>query len=117
MGLFRRKAAAASHTSALGDQPPRDRQSLIDAIREEHPLPIAPRAGLFGLAGQVISKLFGVIQDPNGKISSKRAGAGALITAGIAFLMETPPQTQPAIVCMGFATLLFILTKYDTTAP
>lgn len=61
--------------------------------------------------GKLIDGLVSILRDPNGKISSKRAGAGALVTAGIYFLDRD--QLPAGITCLVAAILLFFLTKYD----
>lgn len=85
-------------------------------MRDQAPTPKAMVAGTSGLlkfinVGEIIKGITGVIRDPNGKISSKRAGAGALIIAGIDFLHRD--QMPPAIVCFATAVALFALTKWD----
>lgn len=91
-------------------QPPADRQQLADMMARQ---PITPKAGIAKLLpfGEIIKGITGVLRDPNGKISSKRAGAGALVTAGIYFLEQG--QLPAGITCLGFATALFFLTKFD----
>lgn len=117
MGLFgnRKKQAAATRSDAIRDQQSdAGRQaSHPEGMRPAVPLTnlVRPGGGLFGLGGRIIDKLFGVLQDPNGKISSKRAGAGAMVIAGIGFLNEQ--RTTEGIICLSGAILLFALTKWD----
>jgi hypothetical protein len=63
--------------------------------------------------GRILDNITSVIRDPNGKLSSKRAGAGALVVAGINFLANG--QRTEGIIALGFALGLFFLTKYDPT--
>jgi len=63
----------------------------------------------------IVNGLLGVLRDPNGKISSKRAGAGALVVSGIAFLEEG--NNPAAIICLATAVVLFALTKWDAPQP
>jgi hypothetical protein len=107
MGLFKKRTAAT-------EQQP-DPDTLEDALRD-HATP--PKAGLasglfkFLPIGELIKGITGIIRDPNGKISSKRAGAGALVVAGIDLLYQG--QMPAAIVCLVTAVALFALTKWDT---
>lgn len=103
MPLFRRRKPANA---------PMNDPELVHRIAPE-PAAAPVRMGLarFLPIGDIIKGITGVLRDPNGKISSKRAGAGALITAGIYFL-ETD-RMPPGIVCLATATALFVLTKWD----
>ena len=89
----------ATHVEALQPAEPRTGAMLPGGI------------GRFLPIGRIIDGLVGILRDPNGKISSKRAGAGALVTAGILFLDQG--KTPAGIVCLVAAILLFFLTKYD----
>lgn len=60
--------------------------------------------------GRILDQVAGIIRDPNGKLSSKRAGAGALVVAGIHFLDSG--RHFEAIAALSFASVLFLLTKY-----
>lgn len=104
MGIFKRRRKATDIT-------PLNDQELAERIAADAPQPM--RTGLLKLLPfrDIIKGITDVIRDPNGKISSKRAGAGALITAGIYFLEAD--RLQPGIVCLGFALALFFLTKWD----
>jgi hypothetical protein len=106
MPLFRRRKA--TQTAPLSDP------ELVDRIT---PAPLQAKAGLlrFLPIGDIIKGITGVLRDPNGKISSKRAGAGALVTAGIYFLDSD--RMAPGVVCLGFALALFFLTKWDAQPP
>jgi hypothetical protein len=91
--------------------------ALGDAMRDQATQPKARLAsGLFKFMpiGDIIKGITGIIRDPNGKISSKRAGAGALIVAGLEFLSQD--KMPPAIVCFATAVALFALTKWEAQA-
>jgi hypothetical protein len=107
MGLFKKRGTTAQQ------QP--DPATLESALRDQATPPKAVLAsGLFKFMpiGDIIKGITGVLRDPNGKISSKRAGAGALIVAGLEFLSQD--KMPPAIVCFATAVALFALTKWDT---
>lgn len=111
MGLFNRKRR--ERTEAPLNDP--ELATRVDALRDQAPTPPARVAGsgLLRLLpiGDLIKGITGVLRDPNGKISSKRAGAGALVVAGIAFLADD--KLPAGIVCLVFACCLFFLTKWD----
>jgi hypothetical protein len=92
-----------------------DLATRIADLPDQAAPPRAMRAGtpllkLLPIA-DIIKGITGVLRDPNGKISSKRAGAGALVAAGITFLAE---DKMPAgITCLVAAICLFVLTKWD----
>ena len=81
-----------------------------------HPEAVKPQVGIGATlarivpVGRIVDQLASIIRDPNGKMSSKRAGAGALVVAGIAFLNEG--RTPEAIISLLFALALFALTKF-----
>lgn len=108
MPLFRRRKSA--DTAPLSDP------ELVHRITPD-PAPMKAKGGLLRLLpiGDIIKGITGVLRDPNGKISSKRAGAGALVTAGIYFL--DTDRMAPGVVCLGFALALFFLTKWDAQPP
>ena len=114
MGLFNRKRTERTD-APLTDPQLADR---VEALRDlEHQETARPAGG--GLLrilpiGELIKSITGVLRDPNGKISSKRAGAGALVVAGITFLSED--KLPAGITCLGFACCLFFLTKWDAKA-
>lgn len=91
-------------------KPPINDADLRDRIAKPPAQPMASLSKLLPIR-HIIDQVVSVVRDPNGKISSKRAGAGALITAGILFLQEG--QLPAGITCLGFATALFFLTKFD----
>lgn len=100
--------------AATAAKPVPDPASLIETLQPAEPTTNAMRPGSIARLlpiGRIIEHLFGVLRDPNGKISSKRAGAGALVTAGIYFLDRG--DIPAGIVCLVAAILLFFLTKYD----
>jgi hypothetical protein len=108
MGIFNRRRKATN--------PPLNDAELLDRLPKEA-APIAAKSGLLRLLpiGDIIKGITGVLRDPNGKISSKRAGAGALITSGIYFL--DAGHMPNGIVCLSFALALFILTQWEGTQP
>lgn len=65
--------------------------------------------------GRIIDQVASILRDPNGKLSSRRAGAGALVVAGIAFLGEG--KHFEGIACLAFGTLLFALVKWTGHDP
>lgn len=108
MPLFRRRRKATEPTAPLSDP------ELLHRLPAQ---PVAAKSGLLRLLpiGDIIKGITGVLRDPNGKISSKRAGAGALVTAGIYFL--DGGNLPAGVVCLSFATALFFLTKWDGPQP
>jgi len=87
--------------------------SLPEQVAPTRPLRSGSPLLKFLPIGDIIRSITGVLRDPNGKISSKRAGAGALVAAGITFLAE---DKMPAgITCLVAAICLFVLTKWDST--
>ena len=114
MGLFRKRQRATPPA------PPVDRDTLIDAMRDHATRPEAmppTKSGLlkFLPIGDIIRSITSIIKDPNGKISSKRAGAGACIVAAIAFLDKEPSNLPAACALLITAMVLFFLTKWDPT--
>lgn len=109
MPLFRRRRKATD-TAPLSDP------ELVHRITPDAE-PVKAKSGLLRLLpiGDIIKGITGILRDPNGKISSKRAGAGALVTAGIYFMDSD--RMAPGVVCLGFALALFFLTKFDAQAP
>jgi len=104
MGIFNRR----KRTTAPEQVPD------IEALHDQASPPRAMNAGgLLRLIpiGELLKNITGMLRDPNGKISSKRTGAGALVAAGIAFLAED--KLPAGIACLVFATCLFFLTKWD----
>lgn len=115
MGLFRKRKRTSDDPHSQVDLVAR-----LDALRDQRtPTQAMPpaKAGLlkFLSIGDIIRSLTSIIKDPNGKISSKRAGAGALIVAGIAFLDADPMKLPAACACFITAMVLFFLTKWDPT--
>lgn len=110
MGLFtflKRKPAApppAPHTDN-GYRPPvplhAEPRGIVPAITKLLPI------------GRIVDQVAGIIRDPNGKLSSRRAGAGALVVAGITFL--DAGRHFEAITCLVFASFLFLLVKWPGT--
>ncbi len=126
MPLFKRKRAssAAQPGDTAGNiAPVSDERRQVppsDALRD-HATPTQEGLQTKSLwariipVGDIINGILGVLKDPNGKISSKRAGAGALVAAGIGFL--TDGKLWEGGICLGFATLLFGLTKWEGGTP
>lgn len=106
MPIFRKRTKAT--------EPPLNDSTILDRL-PAGPDP-APRTGIARWLpiGDIVQGITGILRDPNGKISSKRAGAGALVTAGIYFLDRG--ELPAGITCLGFATALFFLTKFDPQA-
>jgi hypothetical protein len=87
--------------------------SLPEQVAPTRPLASGNPLLKFLPIGEIIRAITGVLRDPNGKISSKRAGAGALVAAGITFLAED--KLPSGITCLVAAICLFVLTKWDYT--
>lgn len=107
--------APIAHRSDSGRHP-----SLTDPMRPAaSPAgPMRPGIGLLKFIPfeKAFTGLFSLLRDPNGKISSKRAGAGALVTAGIAMLLSAQDGWRFAggCVCVAAAVVLFYFTKLET---
>lgn len=119
MWPFKRKRQPAAPTGpAVRDQAPTLR-TVVDQLRELPPVPqAAPAASpLLKLLpiGKLIEGLVSIVRDPNGKLSSRRAGAGALIVAGIGFLSEG--KHFEGVACLAFATIIFALVKWTGKEP
>jgi len=59
----------------------------------------------------VISGAFGLLKDKSGKISSKRIGAGACVTAGIAML--TNGNNIGGSIALVAGIVMFALTRFE----
>jgi hypothetical protein len=108
----RRKRTGAPQDSSVLD-PTTHIETLQPA--ESHQRAMRAGSGLLRILpiGDLLKGLFSILKDPNGKISSKRAGAGALVVAGITYVAD-PVTFQAGIVCLVASVLLFALTKFDT---
>lgn len=84
------------------------------------PMPLPLPKAVFGPIGNIVRDITGVIRDPNGKISSKRAGAGACVAAAIALLSTgtaTGTQLTSACILLGAGLALYALTKFGGDTP
>lgn len=106
MPIFRRR-----NRSTTPEPPLNDLERLAPDLPAE---PVRSGIARWLPIGDMLHAITGVLRDPNGKISSKRAGAGALVTAGIYFLDRG--ELPAGITCLAFATALFFLTKFDPQA-
>jgi hypothetical protein len=88
-----------------------------NGYRPHVPEPMKALPGIAKLLpiGDIIKGITGVLRDPNGKISSKRAGAGAFTVASITFLGAG--DRFSGIACMVGAIVLFALTKWEGSGP
>lgn len=118
MWPFKRKtksSPAAPPQDANGDQAPHTLE-VVDQLRDRQLLPPQPArlttSPLLKLLpmGKLIEGLVSIVRDPNGKLSSRRAGAGALIVAGIGFLAEG--RHFEGVASLAFATIIFALVKW-----
>ena len=108
--IFRKRTAAPPKGEVL--DPATHINAFQPAASGKHAMLAGTGIFRFLPIGKVIDGLIGILRDPNGKISSKRAGAGALVVAGIAYVGD-PATFQAGIVCLVASVLLFALTKFD----
>jgi hypothetical protein len=114
MGIFSKKTTGtSSHFDALHHDTPKPKGLGLLGIVNKIPI-----LGELSQIGPIIPKVIEIFQDKSGRMSSKRMGAGALITAGIAMSNNgaqfgNDHQFYGGMVMCALGVVLFGLTRWD----
>lgn len=109
MSLFQRRNR---HPAAAGEE-----KTIPGLVR---PLTGIPVIGELFTIGPLLPKLFDLLRDNRGKMSSKRFGAGALVASGIVLVnagaeTDTPVQYWCGLGLCTLGVVLFALTRFEWT--